>query len=298
MTSCVAASINKHLRALQDSEQILSYGKANKNKAITMHLNKIRDENEEIAKRLMKVQRSSLVHSNNNNSPGGKAHSKQLKERRKYLDMARRNTQGNLDFENSLILKRLTRTQSTVPNNQKLKDDFSRHRKIRRNMCKLQCPEQSAKKVRRGKRVRPSSRALPSLSHSPTLPESFYQEPLFEKSTPIKHRQSSEDRGQICHEWIELTHIIPGESPSLKQALLIGFKKPDEDSTLLFEVSCEGVVLYAPITFEQMKDAINESSMSENVSQSSVLALAAASRLTLFGKDTEDMMLVWNDKRN
>jgi hypothetical protein len=399
--SPLKAEVEAHQRGLDRNKAILSYGETNKAQALELQLSKVKRENAELSRRLLKIQQTE-TEITETNLPGKRHQVKAAAERAKYLRTARRVAQIRLDFENSLILKRLANARPTVKPREQCDLDYKRHRRIRRNMCKLTVPPEEYERyfaergglssaadsggaldgggsgfaglagptgpgplsrrrrkpetpAERGQRrprlppplspllavcnsepwlqraagrqqqeqgeprgpessvgalpllqqgdfVRPISRAaaeeriaLPEIPAS-TRPPGARAATTREGATRIK---SSEDRGQVCHEWVLLRHVRPGEQPQQVRALLIGFKKPrkpneeedeEEAAKLIFEVSCGEATRYAQVSYDQLKQAL--ALQAQSGAQKS-LAQVAADRLTLFGQD--DLVLIWND---
>lgn len=405
MQSPTKREVMAHMHDLDRSSQILSFGSKNKANAIMLHLNKIKRENSEFARRLVKIQKTT-TEITETNKPGMQRNRQAVNERMKYLAMARHAAQTRLDFENSLILKRLATANPTVPTQPELKAVHKRNRRIRRNMCKLAVPphehdrfveakKRRAEEVRRRREIqqkggnsalsgtgvsqhesigargtaisrqsrrkksrqtrtsssrqsrlsnhglsRGSQRSLPRSQLVPlqgrTLDKTASEPWLVERDSlalplnaqrPISraHDQalaipqsdpdeiygartvlsSNQDRGQICHEWVVVKQVVPGEPPMQKRALLIGFKKPNEEGKLIFELSFEQTTRYAAVTYEQMRAALEEAAAiaeansppGEQVPPKSFsMAQAAAMRLTLFGSPAlGETALVWNE---
>jgi len=323
MDSPLQRSIKRHIAQIQRAEKILAVGKNNKEKAFQLQLAKLRAENKLLAKRLVKLQRTQ-TEITRTNMPGRQKHLEVLQDRTRFMSTARRAAQLKLDRENQLILKRLTNAQTTLTSKAKLEEHYTRHQRIKKNMCKLTVSGAEMDKYFRKKskaqkmklaRLQGNPR-LGTLKESASLPampienESTKNQLLDNISRPISRPQedvittlegvsdtirASEDRGQICQEWVEIDRIIPGEQPSKVRALILGFKKPTEESKLLFEISTDNLTRYAQVSFDQMRAAME--SITAHVGETPPLGLAsiAASRLSLFGKDTDDIVLIWND---
>jgi hypothetical protein len=396
--SPLKAEVEAHQRGLDRNKAILSFGESNKAQALELQLSKVKRENAELSRRLLKIQQTE-TEITETNVPGKRHHVKAATERAKYLLTARRAAQIRLDFENSLILKRLANARPTVKPREQCELEFKRHRRIRRNMCKLAVPpeeydryfaergglssaagscgasdgggsglfglagptgpgpirrrrrkpETPAERGQRrprlppplsplltvcesepwlqhaasreqqggpqgpassggshllleGNHVRPISRAaaeeriaLPEIA-ARRNPPGARAATTREGATRIK---SSEDRGQVCHEWVLLRHVRPGEQPQEVRALLIGFKKPrkpneeedeEEAAKLIFEVSFGEATRYAQVSYDQLKQAL---ALQAQAGAHKSLAQVAADRLTLFGQD--DLVLIWND---
>jgi hypothetical protein len=388
--SPLKAEVKAHQHGLDSNKAILSFGESNKAQALEVQLSKVKRENAELSRRLLKIQRTE-TEITETNVPGKRHQVKAAAERAKYLLTARRAAQIRLDFENSLILKRLANARPTVKPREQCDLEYKRHRRIRRNMCKLVVPPEEYERYfaergglssaadsdsggaldgggsgfaglagptgpgplrrRRRKPETPAERGqrrprlLPALSPllavcesepwlqraasrqqqgEPRGPESSVGSLLLpeipastrppgaraastregaraastrEGTTRIK---SSEDRGQVCHEWVLLRHVRPGEQPQQVRALLIGFKKPrkpneeeddeQEAAKLIFEVSCGEATRYAQVSYDQLKQAL---ALQAQSGAPKSLAQVAADRLTLFGQD--DLVLIWND---
>lgn len=99
--------------------------------------------------------------------------------------------------------------------------------------------------------------------------------------------QQDEDKGQrqICHEWVELRHVEPGKQDKRRRALLVGFKHPNQDGKLLFEVTLGSQERRAMVSYDDVRAALNQGGQPS-------LAAIAAQKLTLFGADA---LLVWDD---
>lgn len=357
MRSSVAQTVEQHMSMLKRQEEILSLGSSNKAHALELQLARIRRENEALAKRLVKVQETE-TEITATNLPARRTHVKTMKDRKKYLNTARRHAQNKLDMENAQFLQRLITAKPSIRPRNQLNEEYRHHRKVCKNMCRLSVPPHSRKQLRpstQGRNLpslsgnansfsspsllgmtksnedskssqtqhsrciqadtqdlfrRPLSRSMEALSLNPSAANDVNHatggkvttRPMSKEEHRAQHAQdkadraiirSNEDRGQLCHQRVHIPHVRPAEQPILVDALLIGFKHPKEPNQLLFEVTVGPITRYAKVSYEIMRQALEEASVNSILAVQGInLAEVAASHLRLFGNENT-LMLIW-----
>ncbi|GBG33395.1 Hypothetical Protein FCC1311_096182 [Hondaea fermentalgiana] len=258
MRSAVAQSVEEHMVMMRRQEEIHALGTNNKAHAIELQLAKLRRENEDLAHRLAKVQQTE-TEITATNIPSRRSHVKASRDRKRFLDTARRAAQARLERENAQILSRLSTYQRA---------------------CTPGVDEVHAM----GGAPRPMSKEEHRAQHA-------------QDRADWSTIRSNEDRGQLCHQLVRIPHVRPGQQPTLLEALLIGFKHPKEADQLLFEVTAGPVTRYAKVSYEAMRLALEDAAVHDQrvVQRGVTLAEAAAAHLRFFG-DGATLMLIWQQQ--
>ncbi len=168
ISSPTMASIKSHQKKVQRLEKIIKsvHGQGNKTKpGDLIKKTKVKHENRMIVDRLRRVQNTATEITLTNLPPEKDRCLQAVKFRGKFLKNARNTHAKKVQKDNARFLKRLNNTKATF-NRKDWIVDYNRHKKIRRNMCRLENPKLFASKKKR----RARDGLSPVVANSPISP--------------------------------------------------------------------------------------------------------------------------------
>ena len=140
ISSPTMASVKKHQIKVRRLEKIVKsvHGQGVSGSVVTKQ--KVKHENKLIVDRLRRVQITSTEITKTNLPPKKDRCYQEIKFRGKFLKNARSAHAKKVEKDNIRFLKRLNKTKATF-NRKDWDADYKRHKKIRRNMCRLENPK-------------------------------------------------------------------------------------------------------------------------------------------------------------